>query len=406
MKKLIIYIVLLLTVTSVYSQGNINLDSIKYINGNEDFLLLDREVKGLFKTSPLAYEHRITTGISISAILFEGTLDATLIDSTSALLDAGLQYGLEGRYYLNMKSRIQKGLQADNLSGEYVFLSAMRGNFLRFGLSNNDSIDISTNTGTRRLIRFGSGIQNRFNNSFYTDSRLEVEFKRSSDNISLSDFSTFTLRTIDRIGLVLGKRKKEKNILYPEIRTYSNKNFSFRVHRNNFLLISRESLPSFTGNDNEWTIQLQPEISSEQKINNSSFSIYQELRARIRFNNTSTPDIEYKPIIYSFEIGTRYYYKMKKRIRDGQGGNNFSGQFFLLSYEHFNTSDIEDVTRNFGGIHYGWGYQQEINDKFYMGFTIAGQAIVFREGDDDINSLRAGSFKKEFLDLTIGMILK
>ncbi len=74
----------------------------------------------------------------------------------------------------------------------------------------------------------------------------------------------------------------------------------------------------------------------------------------------------------SFGLGTRYYYQMAKRIREGKQANNFSGHYFsAMLGQGFNFGNPQfDPGTDATALTLGWGTQQRYLQREYFDFGV------------------------------------
>lgn len=361
------------------AQNTESIDSIRYITEEDQAYRLHEEKKSLFQIIPLSYEHKVSDNFSLSYKLLP-TAIGSYID-----LNFALNLGIEGRYYYQMKNRIKSGKQANNLSGKYI----SAGSFVGYG-----SFRVLAPVGTERIaglyggVTFGIGKQKRIYSSFLWDNKFQAEYTRLTFGEADEIVSGLSISRRSSLGIVLnGKSKnKEDSQFFPSIKVNINSKFALRFVENNYITLIR--LKNYLGINTIWNLNLSPNVVSELKIGNSSFSFIQDYQTRISFSNVKNDvegSFELDKKLYRLQAGTRYYYKMKKEILSGENGNNFTGQYFTTMFSFQNTDD-PNTYRTYALA--GWGYQLEVGDSFFLNLGINVAAKLSGPSRDvDNNSL-------------------
>lgn len=353
MKLTTLYIVLLLFVSQLSGQNKMARDSIKYATEGE--ILESKAMNRLLKSSPLSYEHKVAPAISLSAILYPRAI------ANRSLLNLSLNLGIEGRYYYKMNRRVKSGKQASNLSGNYISLTGFAG----YSIS-TDTLNVAegkTNDGITSGFALNWGSQRRVTPKIYIDNTLSLEYQSFNGDTDFSDFSVISLMTRSNFGFVLSK-KKDPVDFFSEIKVHVNRNYAFRIETNNSFSLSK--LYSYSDRPDHWRMLLSPSLISEIKLGGSSFSLVQEVNTVVRFSNIENNvkgSFRATRFRYSVNLGSRYYYKMKKKILKGQGGNDFSGPYVMASLLNRNTSQ---AGKNKGYVIGTWGWQRELGTRFFI----------------------------------------
>ena len=364
-------------------------DSVLYLTAAQEAFMIDKETKGLFKTSPLAYERKLSKALSIN---FEFQPTAVVADFYSfGAISLNLGGNLELRNYWRLPELIRSGKQANNLSSEY------------YGLGVGFSTPISNGSDglflDQRKIYAVIGSQKRFlNYGFldygvklgYTENDFEAtgifEFERNLSSISISTFIN--------AGFAFGKRYSINDETKCPI-------FKCNLDKKSMLKINYRGISSFTYGETLESkgekilrIDANPNISYERKIGSSPLSINQELDVSVAI---STGDVQYLRLNYS--IGVRYYNRLKKRIQSGQSGNNLSGMYFktrgtysTTGYNYFQhtSNEGEFIVKKTSGSHInldiGLGYQKTVLKNYYfdLGFSYAARIHTFKVPENNM----------------------
>lgn len=345
MKNYIFFLICLLgsSITLLAQESKYQIDSVVYITKADKARLIDKQAKFVFKSN-LTVELKIAKDVSL--IPFFDLRYKRLI-------------GIESRYYYNMRKRINQGLQSNNVSGPYVSIFGAAGE--RRNTSDSQVPEEGYSIGMRLAQ------QQRILNKEYYDIGISIEHSHKS-LIDSPDISSDQIR-IDlfaNYGFMFGKKydiDSDSKCAY--LRCYSNRKSAWRVNLKD--LASLSGTFSDTNQDAGWIFYMRPNITYERKIANSSFSIEQEINSLVRFGQEDSFLflIDDLSLLFSnrltYKIGGKYYYNMKKRIREGKSGNNLSGMHFILRANHTIQKDRMD-----GFIESGIGYQKELMGNVFL----------------------------------------
>ena len=367
MKNLILTILTIsLYAGSLLSQSSYAPDSVKYVTEEDLAYKLHEDANYFFKLAPLAYEHKLGEAFSLSAV----TKSSGVLNDN--FLSGNLSLGIEGRYYYQMKDRVNKGLQVSNLSGKYIAVIPKVGYGVN-SLANNNTLVFGLAYG----LNLAWAEQNRIYDYFYWDSGLEFGYTEFDNNFSTGDFTVLSLFRKSDFGVVFGGGGKfipDRTNTQPQMKVNVNEKYALRVLDNNNYSISRITRDGLE--EPFWQFLAIPNIISEFKIGDSAFSIVHDIRARIEFSNYEDgvkTDFKADRVLYSLKMGTRWYYKMKSNVLAGKQGNNFSGGYVVANFAHNNTiekgSDLFFVSA-------GWGYQKEVGKKFFINIDLTIAALV------------------------------
>ena len=331
-------------------------DSVIYVTAKDEALLLDKETKFVFKTNPLSFEVKVGKSFSV-------------IPHLGDLILSPRKVGVETRYYHNMARRIREGRQASNISGRYISAIAKSG----FENTEKRSLDLGLNYG----------FQQRILNREYFDMGLSVRYSVVPDTTLTSGaVNSIGIGTFMRYGFMFGKKQSiDPNSTCSLIKCHNNRKSAWKLRLNDLVSISRKS--GYEDTDPFWLFSANPQIVFEQKILNSSFSLEQELQSTIRlgYNNrgyVSIPalGIEFRNS-FSYVIGSKYYYKMAKKVLEGTGGNNLSGPYLFVRAKHTQFTGESD-----GFTHFGIGKQRELFGNIILEFNFFGIIRNYGEEED------------------------
>ena len=368
MKKLILLIQLALYgVVGLNGQTSSMIpDSIIYITPEDEVYMKDKQAKYLWKLgNDLAFEFKIGKAFSMEIELFPDNF------SNFDLNRFGLGVSLGTRYYYQMSRRVKAGKQASNLSGKYISLSL--GPAISFVYNEFTEDLISTGFMGYSL---GIGMQQRYLQYEYFDYRLSLDYNTIPLSGLPGNGSSISLRTQSSYGFSLGKKHYvDKENLCPVIKCYTDRKSGFKIIRDNFFSLTRSS---FNNNNTFWNLAFRPRIGYEFKIMNSSFSIAQDAGISLGFNNIKYED---SPMDYTkgsfalnegnyfYRVGGRYYFNMNRKILAGEQGNNLSGFYINLMFEHsgnWNSVPGQPSSSNRGSLLAGIGRQAEITGRLFL----------------------------------------
>lgn len=384
----IIHIVLALTFLSTASlaqESSMFADSVIYATPEDVAFMRDKDTRFLFKAgTDFGLELKMGKALSFTAELAPDFLNNRINLTLDSTITIGA--GLGARYYYKMANRIKAGKQANNMSGEYVGLSAGLGFAFNYA-SAIDTLDLGKTTGYSLSI----GNQQRYLDFEYFDFSLNLDYTTLTLENDIS-FSTITLRTESAYGLALGRRHNiDKSALCPVIKCYENRKSGFKINRNNFFSLSRS-----TNNENQdvrWSLDLNPRIGYEFKLGDSPFSIAQDLRTNFLFSNFEDGKVSsfgLERTKYSYALSGRYYFNMSRKILSGEQGNNLSGGYVQALFKHkYDSGRL--TNKNSGSVMAGIGRQNEIVNNIYMDISLATGFQIYNDFSLDLD-----------LDFTIG----
>lgn len=316
-------------------------DSIIYLTNNDEVFLLDKKTRIAVKTTPLSVEAKIGKAFSI-------------IPQIEHLSNVNY-FAVEGRYYYQMANRIKAGLQANNISGRYI--SALY---------------------HRRETRLSYGFQQRVMNRCYID--LGLRLSRFERVRQIPHTTAISLSTYANFGLIIGKKHSiDPDKVCSVVRCHSNRKNAWRINLSRLLSITREG-GSPNENGSFWSFELNPEITFEQKILNSSFSVESYIQGDWRFNTINNTNSNNSATV---SVGVKYFYEMSRKILKGKSGNNLSGNFFFLRNVH-----IQFEGDNYGATEFGYGYQQELVNRLFFEAAIFGRVRNYGLKNDSRLGLR------------------
>ncbi|GLU52160.1 hypothetical protein [Dyadobacter frigoris] len=310
------------------------------------------------------YFENVTNEQGISRGMFNrGGAENTILDE--------LYVNAKARWYYNMKSRIESGLNANNFSGNYFAFSYEQSFIFKNRYPHPGR--------SQRRTGIQYGFQSRFLNNGFVDFSVGLfhrptgsyEDYNFSDHKSKYQLSKFKIATQMNFGLGIGSWKKKSTLPSCEI-LVCDEDINDQWKLNFPYLYIGTSLQ-----------QAVTQIAYERKIGKSPFSITGDLNLIIYRNI----DDFIGPYNYSFKgwnengaltggLQLRYYYLQKQQIRKGRGSANFSGPYFSVgsgyqkNYTEYHSPFHENnVQKGFGS---NWtaslatGYQLRFLKKFFV----------------------------------------
>jgi len=323
-------------------------EKTRFIDRYEHIFRTQQPTRWLFKANPLEVDETAAANLSVEYKLSPAfSLNASYALTggyfTAGRTIATQRYGIETRWYYAMKERMAKGLNANNMSGNYIALEASRQNTrLKEGqsnlyLANGEQTAVALRFGLqRRLFRYGfmdlsyglgaskntsSILKNQDSWQFFANSRIALGFALATPNRKLASKSDFC----DVLRCFNEERRMWKVDLYN----------LFRFERPNDQL------------------KVQLTTALEQKLGDSPFSVqiegglgYQKARGYYLQNQ----DISSETWQGNGNLQARYYFNQQRLIARGKSGNNLNGLYLgLRSGVEYRQANTEGWIIGFAG---------------------------------------------------------
>jgi hypothetical protein len=230
-----------------------------------------------------------------------------------------VQARLEPRWYYAMRRQIREGMQADNLSGNYLGLE-LSSSWLR-DQPGGYQLGLALNYGIQRRL-FGWG---------YFDLGYGLGFVRAPQSAFFRGGNVLFTRPRLRLGLV---RVRPQPGDTPD--EYCEALRCFREERR---LWKTDLLNLFDlyADNRAQTLTIRPYLAYERKIGASPFSVNTELfgqtglgRYALGFGDASAENYRYRFASAGLQVQPRWYFNLKRRIALGRSGNNLSGMYLGL----------------------------------------------------------------------------
>lgn len=286
------------------------------------------------------------------------------------------------RFYVNMKKRMNRGLSANNINGNYFALS---------GIFNNS---VSNLSGARdrdfksTAVEFRYGMQRRLLRYVFLDLSFGLgatKLYREGDDGKFKA-NKLKIYSIPRLTLGLAiaspNEKPEEKAAYCEVfRCFREENSMFKID------LARPFLSSFSSNGYSTGL----DVAFEQRIGGNHLTWEGALAASSSKENGSNPISRIDRIRWSAgaDASLKYYYSKKKRIAMGKEGKNLSGYYFgaFMGLRHDFSDDQSQYDRTkFEPVRYDrdyvqtgifWGLQKRL---FKNGFIELRFKVMQNEG--------------------------
>lgn len=344
--------------------------------------LTGRSITGdLEYTLELGGEVKLTPSFSINALVGYNHKEEEAI--------RGFLYGqIEPRWYYNMARRISKGQSANNFSGSYLAVKAIR--FME-RVPDTEGITLVI-PQDRFMLSYGKQYR-MFTHGFF-DFSVNAGWQRDSkhtpvyvyDNVKkqyqsmgsqISPQHGFVASSEIRLGLVLSKLSQKTSVPVCDVfRCFEEEKRLFKIDMTKLFYIAPDN------------INISLSIAYERKIKQSVWSLNQEVRIDYDYHynhtvfsaNSSTTE-KGNGFTVRYVVQPRYYYSLKKRISRGKSANNLSGTYVALHnvntlYHTFLPLSAEQAhlrTRLVPALGAVWGIQQRL---FTHGFVDANIGVV------------------------------
>jgi hypothetical protein len=220
-----------------------------------------------------------------------------------------LQTRLEPRWYYGMRRHIREGLQADNLSGNYLGLE----------LSSAFSRDL---TEYQFGMALNYGIQRRLFGWGYFDLGYGLGIVRSPRSVFSRGGNVLFTRPRVRLGLV---RTQPRPGAAPD--EYCEALRCFREERSMWKA-DLLNLFDLYADSRSQTLAIRPYVAYERKIGVSPFSVNTELFGQSDWGRYAFGETyQYRSASVGLQLQPRWYFNLKRRIALGRSGNNLSGMY-------------------------------------------------------------------------------
>ena len=314
------------------------------------------QTSGFYGLLQLGFEHRIKGAFTIS-------VDANFLsEGTARTFTSSL------RYYYNMSNRKSENGIPFNLSGNYISAGTNLLFTKRYEAPSYRQIgkefSLLENTNLQPTYFVQWGMQRRYLKSAYIDIGLRASMNRQNRWFG---YNNFFLSSTTEMGFAFARDKSKLK---------TDKLCSvIKCQEEHLSMLRLNTSRLFFANFNKYfgNVRFNPEISYERKIKKSSFSINQNLVLVSIYNKTAKAD--YFGLAGSYNVETRYYYNLQRRIRKGKSGNGFSANYIAVGmYNSINQqrinfyfySSLMPPDYTVGQLNISTGIQRFIGERFYF----------------------------------------
>lgn len=296
---------------------------VKYIDPMEYAFMMHEDTKWLVKAgiivlsdytnkNPLtvSFEHRL-----LNSFTFDISLDNIHIDSPEYTYNLfAAHFSLDARWYYRLSKRMKERGIARSMSDNYLAAGFEYTHV--FDNGNNDD-----NLAMKDYLAFSTkwGIQRRFLRHGYADMGIKVGVMNAVNE----EFKpSFVMNSYVEMGLCFTKDlyKLERDRLCPFLKCYEADQYIFKSNLSNGIGIG-------IFENNKW-ISISPNLSFEHKIGHTPFSLNSELIATFGYAEYLDESTQYERyILTGISLEGRWYYNLKKSIRNGLSGNGLSANY-------------------------------------------------------------------------------
>lgn len=276
---------------------------------------------------------------------------------------------VEGRWYHDMKKRINDGRSANNFGGRYL---ALEGRML--------SRRASEESWTDGRITLRYGLQQRFMRKGYFD----ISFGAGISNWLSVPNSATTFSTDQRFSVGLAaflpryKTAASSDNLCEVLHCQDEQYKMLKINLFGLLSIHSGAALNF--------FMLRPNVAFEHKIGRSPFAAELDVAARYQSGRFISADHRFAIAYWNATGELKWYYNMRKRILEGRSGNNLSGAFIGLQLHRNNLIkkavsfgadgsliyNDNMVTGDYWAGNLVWGIQQRVLERGFIQFKIGG----------------------------------
>jgi hypothetical protein len=365
-----------LVASTAFSQADTNsvkprkdLDSLLYyINPMDYAFMMHEETRWMMKAGirltadevnviPLkaAFEQRISRSFTLNAAMDH----AFPLPPGEYEYVFPIRFSLESRWYYRQNNRLRQENLARNMSDNYIALG------VDYSQDLNDMEWNSEIWDDKYLsVYMKWGLQRRYLKHGYTD--MGITFGLMDDvNNTFDPF--LVLNTYVDMGLCFtkDKYKLDRNKYCAFVKCYEADRF---IIKSNLVdLVNIGILKNY-----KW-INLSPQVAFEKKIASSPFSINVEINAMIGYSENYT-DPQYYSTYYlaGLDLEGRWYYNLKKNIRNGNTGNGLSANYISAGGSYNYVEDVRNIliTETGPQLHLATGWQRLLSKHMYFDLQV------------------------------------
>jgi hypothetical protein len=269
------------------------------------------------------------------------------------------RFSLETRWYYKQNKRLLKEKVARNMSDNYFSLGA------GYTMILNDPQDTGGVWNTSNVSLYAKwGLQRRYLKHGYADIGLCAGLM---DDLNHKFDPSLVLNTYVEMGFCFAqdKYKLDRDKYCAFVKCYEADKF---IIKSNLVdLVNIGVLKNY-----KW-ISFSPHIAFEKKIASSPFSINAEINAMAGYSEYYTDAWFYGTYyLAGLELEGRWYYNLKKNIRNGIAGNGFSANYISAggSYNYVKDENNALITETGPRLHLATGWQRLISKHMYFDIQV------------------------------------
>jgi hypothetical protein len=339
-----------------------------YINPMDYAFMMHEETKWLLKagiligndytnTNPfkIAFERRISKSFTLNAAMDHAQFDFP--GDTSNLFP--IHFSLESRWYYRQDRRIREENVSRSMSDNYFALGMAYTQIL------NNGYGFPEITDENYLSIYAKwGLQRRYLKHGLVDMGVKIGL---ADALNKEFSPSLVLNTYVDMGLCFTKDKfkLDRDKLCSFIKCYEADRFIIKSNLSD--LVNLGFFKYY-----KW-INLSPQIAFERKIGKSPFSINADLNATIGYSEYVTDDTYYNTYWKAgMDLEGRWYYNLKKSIRNGHSGNGLSANYISAGGSYYYVDDKYDEFETETGpqLHVATGWQRLFSKHMYFDIQV------------------------------------
>lgn len=321
-------------------------------------------------TYGFGYEYKLFPAFSIGTnfSINGGWISDNKLNS-STVLQGAISGNVYGRWYYDMKRRIEEGKSANNFSGNFLALVTERRWEYRPHLFRLNQIGVEFGMQRRFLnysrLEFAIGVYyQKFSNGYYVADALN----------STGKVTDFEISTRSSLGMAFGDWKRTSNIPICEI-----------LYCDEFLGDQWKILWPILRLSNHMTNGTIG-VAYEKKFGKSPLSVNAQVLTDYRRSRSDAIIASHAVTSMNYQIQPslqlRYYFLQRRSIRKGTGGNNLSGLYFGPYFDY-----IKYVSKV-------WAESRSTNEHLGPGFSLGYQKTLFRRAYLDISCAQSWNLLK------------
>lgn len=341
---------------------------VRYVNAMEYAFMMHEETEWLLKAGLIlsnddmnmnpfkfAFEHRISGSFTANAAIDHSRINLPGENEYFLPVD----FSLESRWYYRLKKRMREEGVAASMSDNYLALGTAYTYLLNY-----NNVDVQVDYHYLSLYARW-GIQRRYLKYGHVDLGIRAGVMSPLDD----DFSpSLVLNTYVEMGLGFARDKYrlDREKLCPFIKCYDADLFIIKTNLSDFINIGY-----FTSD--KW-IEFSPQVAFEHKIATSPFSLNAELKGTVGYSESNSDEQSYinRYWIAGLTLEGRYYYNLRKSIRNGRSGNGLSANYVVAGGGYYFVDDEKDkiILETGPQLYIGTGWQRLISRHLYFDIQV------------------------------------